>query len=77
MFKIFLCVNYKLKMKNNSKQFERQNNYGQKFTFYSSGTFQKEGIYICKNCGQKLFLSSEKKLPVCTKCGQSVFTKQE
>lgn len=46
------------------------------FTFYHSGDFEDEGIYVCKNCGQKLFLSSGEKLPNCKRCGFSVFTKQ-
>lgn len=45
-------------------------------TFYSTGSFAEEGTYICKNCGQKLFLNNEEKLPVCPRCGHSVFTKQ-
>ena len=55
---------------------ENKDNYVIPITLYNAGNFFEEGIYICKNCGQKLFLSRVEKLPVCSKCGHFVFTKQ-
>ena len=55
---------------------ENKDNYAIPITLYNAGIFFEEGIYICKNCGQKLFLSRGEKLPVCSRCGHSVFTKQ-
>ena len=46
------------------------------FKFYNSGSVAPEGTYICKNCGQKLFMQKSSVLPVCSKCGNSVFTRQ-
>ena len=43
--------------------------------FFISGSVQKQGVYVCKNCGQKLFLENTKILPVCKKCGSCIFTK--
>ena len=59
------------------KNFKNKNdNCALPITFYNAGSFCEEGIYICKNCGQKLFLSRGEKLSVCSRCGDSVFTKQ-
>ena len=55
---------------------ENKDKYILSVTLYSAGSFLEEGIYICKNCGQKLFLNKGEKLPVCSRCGHSVFTKQ-
>ncbi len=40
-----------------------------------SGSNQEEGTYICKNCGQKVYLESIKSLPSCPRCGNQIFTK--
>ena len=43
---------------------------------YFANTFQNVGLYVCKNCGQKLFLEKSQILPKCQKCGNNSFTKE-
>ncbi len=36
-----------------------------------------EGTYACNNCGQKIYLQANSKMPYCTKCGCNKFCKQK
>ncbi len=42
---------------------------------YFSNTIQDEGVYVCKNCGKKVYIENKKRLPTCPKCGSQIFTK--
>ena len=44
-------------------------------TFFAN-TEQNQGVYVCKNCGQKIFIEDKTKLPYCPKCGGKIFTKE-
>lgn len=47
------------------------------FQTYSSKTMQEEGVYVCYNCGQKIYLETKSILPTCPKCGYNLFTKNK
>lgn len=45
-----------------------------KIEIYFSNQSVFSGIYACLNCGKKIYLESDNKLPRCPKCGLNKFT---
>ena len=41
------------------------------------GTIQPCGLYVCCNCGQKVYLTDKAILKECIKCNQKFFEKEE
>lgn len=44
---------------------------------YKCGTIQSTGHYTCCNCGTKIYLEENEKLPPCPKCSNETYTKDE
>ena len=44
---------------------------------YNAGECVLEGIYVCLNCGQKVFIENGQHLKKCSKCGLEKFTLQK
>ena len=41
---------------------------------YLTGQIVCEGVYTCKNCGQKIYVEEENKLPKCPRCFGDIWT---
>ena len=68
------CKNGSQKVPNN---LPRTNTNVKSLQIFISKMPADEGTYSCNNCGQKIYLQKNSKMPYCKKCGCDKFCKQK